>query len=103
MKFRKRPGGPAFGSVGPGPALGRQADSEGYTESLGAAGPGRAVPRWVKVFVVVAAVFVILLLVVFTTGLGGPHGPGRHLGAPPDQLSIDVTWAQGPALSGAMR
>lgn len=98
MKFRRRAGGPAFGPGGRGPARGRQADSEGYAEPLDVAGPGRAIPRWVKVFVLVAAVLAILLLVVFMTGLGGPHGPGRHLGAPSDQLSTDVAWAQGPAL-----
>ena len=32
------------------------------------------VPRWVKVFVVVGAVAVVLLVVALVSG----HGPGRH-------------------------
>ncbi|MFR9802730.1 hypothetical protein ACL02T_10555 [Pseudonocardia sp. RS010] len=86
MKFRRRPGGPAGRHLGRAAAdlpEGRQAGSEGYTEPLEVAGPGRAVPRWVKVFVLVAAVLVILLLVVFMTGLGGHMGPGDTSGLRP--------------------
>lgn len=36
-------------------------------------------PRWVKVFVIIALVLVLLVLVVLVTGVGGEHGPGRHL------------------------
>ena len=44
-------------------------------------GPGRAeeptgMPRWVKVFGVVAVVVVVLVVVMLLTG----HGPGRHHG-----------------------
>jgi NADH:ubiquinone oxidoreductase subunit 6 (subunit J) len=35
------------------------------------------IPRWVKVFVLVAAV-VVLLMVVAMLVTGGQHGPGRH-------------------------
>ena len=38
-------------------------------------------PRWVTVLLVAAAVLAVLALVVVLTGLGGGHGPGRHLGA----------------------
>jgi hypothetical protein len=38
------------------------------------------IPRWVKVFVVVAAT-VLLLMVVAMLIAGGQHGPGRHLSA----------------------
>ena len=38
------------------------------------------IPRWVKVFVVVAAT-VLLLMVVAMLITGGQHGPGRHLSA----------------------
>lgn len=38
-----------------------------------------ATPRWVKAFAIVAAILVVLLLVMVLTGIGGPHGPGRHL------------------------
>lgn len=36
------------------------------------------VPRWVKVFVVIAAVLAVALVLVMLFG-GGSHGPGRHL------------------------
>lgn len=44
-------------------------------------GPSRAgeptgMPRWVKVFGIVAAVVVVLIVVMLLTG----HGPGRHHG-----------------------
>jgi len=48
--------------------------------------PGRSIrglagtPRWVKVFVVVAAT-VLLMMVVAMLITGGEHGPGRHLSA----------------------
>jgi hypothetical protein len=38
------------------------------------------IPRWVKVFVVVAGV-VLLLIVVAMLITGGKHGPGRHQSA----------------------
>lgn len=38
-------------------------------------------PRWVTVLLVAAAVLAVLALVAVLTGLGGGHGPGRHLGA----------------------
>lgn len=43
------------------------------------------VPRWVKVTGIVVAALVLLVLVAQLTGLGGDHGPGRHLpgGQPP--------------------
>ena len=47
------------------------------------ANPGRdlpaGIPRWVKVFGVMAVILVLLVVVVIFTGIGGPHGPGRHL------------------------
>lgn len=44
-------------------------------ESPESDGPTAGMPRWVKVFAVVAAIFVVLLVVMPLTG----HGPGRHL------------------------
>jgi hypothetical protein len=36
-------------------------------------------PRWVKVFGIIALVVVLLFLILmFTRGSGGRHGPGRH-------------------------
>lgn len=42
--------------------------------------PARAagMPRWVKVFGIVTAALVVLIVVLL---LVGGHGPGRHLGA----------------------
>ncbi len=34
-------------------------------------------PRWVKVFSMIAAVLVLLVLIMMFAG-GGRHGPGRH-------------------------
>ena len=36
-------------------------------------------PRWVKVFGIIAIVLVFLFAVVVLTGIGGNHGPWRHL------------------------
>jgi hypothetical protein len=36
-------------------------------------------PRWVKISALVAGIAVLLIAVVLLTGIGGPHGPGRHL------------------------
>ena len=35
-------------------------------------------PRWVKIFLIVAAALVVLLVAGMLIG-GGQHGPGRHL------------------------
>jgi hypothetical protein len=41
-------------------------------------GPTHSTPRWVKLFGIAALVLGLLVLVVIFTGIGGPHGPGRH-------------------------
>jgi hypothetical protein len=41
--------------------------------------PYPGIPRWVKVSGITAMVLILLVLAVLFTGLGGPHGPGRHL------------------------
>jgi hypothetical protein len=44
--------------------------------------PGRddtGTPRWVKVFGIIVLVLVLLVAIIIATGLGGEHGPGRHL------------------------
>lgn len=35
-------------------------------------------PRWVKISGIVIGILALLLVVVIVTGIGGPHGPGRH-------------------------
>lgn len=37
------------------------------------------IPRWVIVSGIIVAVLLVLLGVVMFTGLGGHHGPGRHM------------------------
>jgi hypothetical protein len=36
-------------------------------------------PRWVKVFGIIAIVVVLLVGIILITGIGGPHGLGRHM------------------------
>lgn len=36
-------------------------------------------PRWVKVFVIIAVVLALLIVVMLLTGIGGEHGPARHV------------------------
>lgn len=47
-------------------------------------GPGRGskpgMPRWVKVFGIIAIVLVLLVVIMLLFGGGGQHGPGRHTG-----------------------
>ncbi|HET9139074.1 hypothetical protein [Actinophytocola sp.] len=48
------------------------------------------VPRWVVVSGTVVGVLVLVFIVVQLTGLGGQHGPGRHLpggGSPPASVT----------------
>lgn len=40
-------------------------------------------PRWVIAIAVAAIVAIVVIGLVLSTGLGGPHGPQRH--GPPDQ------------------
>ena len=41
--------------------------------------PYPGVPRWVKVLGIIAIALVVFVLSVLVAGVGGPHGPGRHL------------------------
>jgi hypothetical protein len=41
--------------------------------------PYPGTPRWVKVSGIIAVVLFVLLAIVVFTGIGGPHGPSRHL------------------------
>jgi hypothetical protein len=41
--------------------------------------PYPGTPRWVKVSGMVAAAIAVLIAFVIVTGVGGPHGPGRHM------------------------
>ena len=37
------------------------------------------IPRWVKVFGIIVIVLVLLVGIIMVTGIGGQHGPGRHI------------------------
>jgi hypothetical protein len=47
---------------------------------VGSAGEPARMPRWVKVFGIIALVVVVLLVILLLTGGPGRHGPGRHTG-----------------------
>lgn len=36
-------------------------------------------PRWVKVFGIIALGLILLIVIMMFTGVGGEHGPGRHI------------------------
>jgi hypothetical protein len=42
-------------------------------------GSNTGTPRWAKVFGIVALVLVLLVVIIMFTGVGGEHGPGRHI------------------------
>lgn len=44
-----------------------------------ASGSTYRTPRWVKVFGIIIVVLILVVVVVFATGIGGEHGPGRHM------------------------
>jgi hypothetical protein len=41
--------------------------------------PPYRTPRWVKIVGIIALVLVLLIGILLFTGVGGDHGPGRHL------------------------
>ena len=41
--------------------------------------PYPGTPRWVKAFGAALAVLIVLLVLAKAAGVGGRHGPGRHL------------------------
>jgi len=36
-------------------------------------------PRWVKVSGIIVIVLILLFIIMKLTGIGGEHGPGRHM------------------------
>ncbi len=55
------------------------ADLPPYREKGNDTGVGPGTPRWVKVFAIVVIVLALLAGIIVFTGVGGEHGPGRHL------------------------
>ncbi|RWQ87139.1 MAG: hypothetical protein EOS85_06850 [Mesorhizobium sp.] len=41
--------------------------------------PYPGAPRWVKVWGIIAMILVLLVMTAIFTGVGGAHGPGRHM------------------------
>ncbi|WP_081788676.1 hypothetical protein [Candidatus Blastococcus massiliensis] len=54
-------------------------------------------PRWVRVTAIVAASLVLLFLILKLTGVGGEHGPGRHMSGleTPDVVIVPSTETAG--------
>lgn len=50
-------------------------------------------PRWVKAFGIIVIILFLVIAVLIFAGIGGPHGPGRHMPA-------DETGAGTPSESG---
>ena len=50
--------------------------------------PTYSTPRWVKMFGIIALVLVLLLGIVMFTGVGGEHGPGRHILGPTPTIAV---------------
>ncbi len=48
-------------------------------ESNSDAGNYPGTPRWVKVFGIVVLALVLAVVVILVTGVGGEHGPRRHM------------------------
>ena len=69
-------------------------DDTGVGSEHGAPTRYPGTPRWVKVSGIIAIVLVLLVAAMMFTGVGGQHGPGRHLpsgGAPPAGVVGDGT------------
>jgi hypothetical protein len=43
------------------------------------AGTAPSTPLWVKIFGIIFIILVLLIGAVLLLGIGGPHGPARHL------------------------
>jgi hypothetical protein len=41
--------------------------------------PPYKTPRWVKILGIIALVLVLTVGIIMVTGIGGEHGPGRHV------------------------
>jgi hypothetical protein len=50
-------------------------------------------PRWVKLSGIIVIVLILLVIILKLTGIGGNHGPGRHLpgGNPAEQIKQEAS------------
>ena len=74
------------------------ADLPPYRDSSDDTGVRPATPRWVKVFGIIVIILVLLGGIIMFTGIGGQHGPGRHMPSggsggqiPPSSVIKDYT------------
>lgn len=59
-------------------------------------------PRWVKVAVSIALALVLLFVILKLTGIGGNHGPGRHIPGiePAEQIEQKLPEGDAPPKEG---
>src|SRR6266540_4771369 len=69
-----------------------------YRDPSDDTGVGPGTPRWVKVFGIIVIILVLLVGIIMFTGIGGQHGPGRHIPSggtggqtPPSSVVEDYT------------
>lgn len=65
----------------------------GNNNAAPAPGSNPPMPRWVKVFGIIAIILVLAVAIGFLTGQlgpGGEHGPGRHTGSSSSLASLYV-------------
>jgi hypothetical protein len=62
------------------PSASPDTDDVDYAEATPEPASGRGMPRWVKVSGLIAAVLVAIFVAAQLLGVGGDHGPGRHIG-----------------------
>jgi hypothetical protein len=59
-------------------------------------------PRWVKMVGIIVIVLVLLFVILKLTGIGGEHGPGRHIpgGEPIEQIEQETPGVHTPPRGG---
>lgn len=59
-------------------------------------------PRWVKVVGIIVIALVLLFVIMRFTGIGGEHGPGRHMpgGEPAGQIEQEAPGGHVPPKGG---
>jgi hypothetical protein len=70
------------------------------TEMTASRGSPPRMPRWVKWLAIVLGILVLLFVLLMLTGLGGQHGPGRHLSGG-DAPTTSVTMVYPPSAGGS--
>ena len=55
--------------------------------------PYPGTPRWVKVSGIVIGVLVLIAAIMMLAGVGGQHGPGRHMRSGDGESRAPAEWA----------